>query len=205
MPPFSLTNMAVFLMMRTRTTKMTWVTQEAVEIENPVLSADENDISELCGARESEAQENLRRSTSEVNSPWQREVGERNMKPQTRGSGPRSRSSKALEGVGTVVLMSRKPGLLPYTASCNQRQRIHRSNQPSHYPWRYLTALDRLPAKTTWRDTQQCETLKGHATACQPHTSQAYTSTEAAGRDFLLPQRSVSVRCGAVDITCVHA
>ena len=72
-----------------------------------MLSADENDISELCGACESEAQESLCRSTSEVNSPWQSEVGERNMKPETRGSGPRSRSPEAFEGVGTVVLMSR--------------------------------------------------------------------------------------------------
>jgi hypothetical protein len=57
-----------------------------------VLSADENDISELCGARESKTQESLCRSTSEVNSPWQNEVSERNMKPETRGSGARSRS-----------------------------------------------------------------------------------------------------------------
>ena len=72
-----------------------------------MLSADENDISELCGTCKSEAQESLCRSTSKVNSLWQSEISERNMKPETSGSGLRSRSPKALEGVGTVILMSR--------------------------------------------------------------------------------------------------
>jgi hypothetical protein len=36
------------------------------------------------------------RSTSKVNSPWQSEVGERNIKPETRDSGPMSRPLKEL-------------------------------------------------------------------------------------------------------------
>ena len=47
------------------------------------------------------------RSTSEVNSPWQSEVGERNTKSETRASGPRSGSPWALEGVSAVALVPR--------------------------------------------------------------------------------------------------
>jgi hypothetical protein len=52
-------------------------------------------------------EEITRRSASEVNSPWQSEVGERNMKLETRDIGPTSRSPEALEGVSSVALTSR--------------------------------------------------------------------------------------------------
>jgi hypothetical protein len=43
-----------------------------------------------------------------------------------------------------------------------------------------------------------------YAKAYQPHPGQAYTSTNAAGRDSSLLQRSASVRCGAV-VIIAHA